>query len=176
MSEDIFLRIRQVTARTGLSRATIYNMMDKGTFPMKTALGVRAVGWLDSEIVLWMAGRKDVAKAGREVRPGSNLPSKARKSVAAPKPKKLDKPAVNVGNAPAENVLDDRWAGWEDDALPPSESEMEGIRFNRQLANLAKTSKPRPLTRSAKSTVIRPTQPMDQAAVVGGTKWTKLKR
>lgn len=175
MSDDIFLRIRQVTARTGLSRATIYNMMDKGTFPMKTALGVRAVGWLDSEIVNWMAGRKDVAKAGREVRPGSDLPSKAKKSVAVPQARTPAKPASNLKSVQPETIPENRWAGWED-ALPPLEPETDGIKFRMQLANLAKTSKPGALARSTKATVIRPTQRTDQATVVGGAKWTKLKR
>lgn len=71
MNDDVYLRVKQVTAMTGLSRATIYSMMAGGTFPMKTALGVRAVGWLSSEIQTWMTERKSVEKLGREAKPGS---------------------------------------------------------------------------------------------------------
>jgi prophage regulatory protein len=74
----MYLRIKQVTALTGLSRATIYSMMASGTFPMKTALGVRAVGWLSSEIQIWMTHRKSVEKQGREAKPAG------RKGVAKP--------------------------------------------------------------------------------------------
>jgi len=70
MREDMYLRIRQVIEKTGLSRATIYSMMERGAFPMKTALGLRAVGWLASEIDSWMLARKTVDKTGQEARPG----------------------------------------------------------------------------------------------------------
>jgi prophage regulatory protein len=51
------LRRRQVEARTGLSRSTIYLRVASGTFPAPVNLGARAVGWLESEISDWLAGR-----------------------------------------------------------------------------------------------------------------------
>jgi prophage regulatory protein len=70
MSEDKYLRIQQVMSRTGLSRATIYNMIKSGNFPPQTSLGARAIAWLESEIEKWMENRKTIIKTGRELRPG----------------------------------------------------------------------------------------------------------
>lgn len=52
------LRRRDVEARTGLSRSTIYAMMTQGTFPKPVRLGARAVGWPESEIAAWLEARK----------------------------------------------------------------------------------------------------------------------
>jgi prophage regulatory protein len=51
------LRRKEVQARTGLSRSTIYLMMSKGTFPRPLPLGPRAVGWLESWIDAWIEQR-----------------------------------------------------------------------------------------------------------------------
>jgi prophage regulatory protein len=51
------LRRREVQARTGLSRSTIYQRVSDGTFPRPVKLGGRAVGWLDAEIQVWLAER-----------------------------------------------------------------------------------------------------------------------
>lgn len=52
------LRRREVEARTGLSRSTIYAQMSEGTFPKPIRLGKRAVGWTDAAIEEWLAGRE----------------------------------------------------------------------------------------------------------------------
>lgn len=44
------LRRRQVEARTGLSRSTIYKRMHDGTFPPAVPLGGRIVGWRVADI------------------------------------------------------------------------------------------------------------------------------
>lgn len=44
------LRRKQVEARTGLSRSTIYAGVRAGTFPKPIQLGAQSVGWLSSEI------------------------------------------------------------------------------------------------------------------------------
>jgi len=59
MTNDInkrvtILRRKQVQARTGLSRSTIYLRIAQGTFPKAISLGARAVGWVDSEIDAWL--------------------------------------------------------------------------------------------------------------------------
>lgn len=48
------LRLPAVTARTGLSRSTIYLRISEGRFPKPVSLGGRAVGWIDSEIQGWL--------------------------------------------------------------------------------------------------------------------------
>jgi prophage regulatory protein len=44
------LRRRQVEAKTGLSRSTIYQRMRDGTFPHAISLGGRMVGWRVGDI------------------------------------------------------------------------------------------------------------------------------
>ncbi len=47
-------RIREVMQITGLSRSTIYKMIDEGRFPAPLKLGRRAVGWTDKMIEDWV--------------------------------------------------------------------------------------------------------------------------
>ncbi|MDN8068956.1 MULTISPECIES: helix-turn-helix transcriptional regulator [Burkholderia cepacia complex] len=54
-SADRILRRRQVEARTGLSRSTIYRRMQAGTFPPAVALGGRLVGWRQADIEEFLA-------------------------------------------------------------------------------------------------------------------------
>lgn len=51
------LRRREVEARTGLSRTSIYRNMRNGSFPAPIRVGPRAVRWLEQEIEAWLAGR-----------------------------------------------------------------------------------------------------------------------
>jgi prophage regulatory protein len=51
------LRRKQVEARTGLSRSTIYLRISDGSFPKPINLGGRAVGWIEHEIDDWLADR-----------------------------------------------------------------------------------------------------------------------
>jgi len=53
----IILRRREVEARTGLSRSTIYERMKQGTFPSPIALGPRSVGWVEAEIQAFLNDR-----------------------------------------------------------------------------------------------------------------------
>ena len=55
--EQMILRLPKVKAITGLSRSTIYLRMSEGTFPQKISIGLRAVGWLRSEVADWMEQR-----------------------------------------------------------------------------------------------------------------------
>ena len=50
-------RLPEVTARTGLSRSTIYDLIHKGKFPSQLNCGSRAVGWVENEIVDWIEAR-----------------------------------------------------------------------------------------------------------------------
>jgi prophage regulatory protein len=62
--EPAFLRRKQVEARTGLSRSTIYLYIKNGAFPKPVPLGPRAVGWLESDIGDWIAERLKAARDG----------------------------------------------------------------------------------------------------------------
>jgi prophage regulatory protein len=53
-SAPTILRRKQVEARTGLARSTIYDRVKSGTFPAPVSLGARAVGWVESEIDEWL--------------------------------------------------------------------------------------------------------------------------
>lgn len=60
------LRRKQVEARTGLSRSSIYARMRQNpkrpgdydpTFPKPVSVGAKAVGWIESEIDGWIAAQ-----------------------------------------------------------------------------------------------------------------------
>lgn len=59
------LRLPEVIARTGLSRATIYARMSQGRFPRPVSLGARAVGWIEAEIEAWIRERIAESRGGR---------------------------------------------------------------------------------------------------------------
>lgn len=60
------LRRRQVEARTGLGRSSIYALIAAGRFPAPIRLSAHTVGWLAHEIDAWIAER---AQASRKVKP-----------------------------------------------------------------------------------------------------------
>lgn len=51
------LRKAQVKELTGLPYSTMYKYIAEGTFPKQIALGVRSVGWLESEVLAWISLR-----------------------------------------------------------------------------------------------------------------------
>ncbi|MXX53845.1 MAG: AlpA family transcriptional regulator [Dehalococcoidia bacterium] len=55
----ILMTVRQVQKVTGLSRTTIYRLMDLEEFPrpVKISASGRAVRWIESEIEEWIASR-----------------------------------------------------------------------------------------------------------------------
>ena len=55
--KETILRRKQVEARTGLSRSTIYGRIQARTFPAPIPLGARAVGWLESEVDAWLTAQ-----------------------------------------------------------------------------------------------------------------------
>ena len=62
--EPSILRRRQVEARTGLARSTIYQYIQDGAFPKPVQLGPRAVGWIEAEVSEWIRARLKVAPRG----------------------------------------------------------------------------------------------------------------
>lgn len=53
------LRLRQVVARTGLARSTIYERIQAGEFPAQISLGERAVGWLEADVEEWITAQME---------------------------------------------------------------------------------------------------------------------
>lgn len=51
------LRRSKVEEITGLSRTTIYRLMDEGRFPRPVRMAGRAVAWPESKITEWLASR-----------------------------------------------------------------------------------------------------------------------
>lgn len=48
------MRIKEVAAKTGFSRAWIYILMNEGNFPQSKKIGIRAVGWDSLEVQKWI--------------------------------------------------------------------------------------------------------------------------
>lgn len=56
------LRLPDVLGIIGVSRSKLYADIKSGAFPFPISLGPRAVGWLDTEIEAWIAGRVQMAR------------------------------------------------------------------------------------------------------------------
>ena len=57
ISTQRIIRLPEVMGRTGLSRSSIYNFIASGTFPKRIKLGARSMGFIESEINLWIASK-----------------------------------------------------------------------------------------------------------------------
>lgn len=61
----VILRRKELEARTGLSRSTIYAKLSNAsstydpTFPKQVRLGASSVGWLESEVDAWIEARAE---------------------------------------------------------------------------------------------------------------------
>lgn len=60
------IRLPQVRQRTGLSRSTIYALIQRGEFKAPIPLGVRAVGWLSSDVDEFIASRIKASRRSAE--------------------------------------------------------------------------------------------------------------
>jgi prophage regulatory protein len=65
IGEQTILRLPKVKALTGLSKSTLYELMQQKSFPSSILLGRRTVGWLKSEVDQWISER---TQASRQVR------------------------------------------------------------------------------------------------------------
>ena len=66
MSELLsILRIRDVCARTGLARSTVYSLAARGEFPSPIRLtdSGKATGWRSDEVDAWLAERTESRSA-----------------------------------------------------------------------------------------------------------------
>lgn len=51
------VRLKVVINLTGLGRSTIYKYVSENGFPKPVALGLRCVGWVESEVHEWILAR-----------------------------------------------------------------------------------------------------------------------
>ncbi len=51
------LRLPAVKELTGLSRSAIYRRMQANLFPHQVSLGGRSVGWVEEDVLAWIAAR-----------------------------------------------------------------------------------------------------------------------
>lgn len=58
------LRVREVSSKTGLSRAYIYKLERQGGFPKRRRLSEARVGWLEHEVDAWCLSRPVVNLVG----------------------------------------------------------------------------------------------------------------
>ena len=66
------LRRKQVEARTGLSRSTIYERVAAGRFPTPVNLGGQQVGWVEAEITAWITERIQQSRAAQSPKSTAN--------------------------------------------------------------------------------------------------------
>ncbi|HMT94627.1 AlpA family transcriptional regulator [uncultured Thiothrix sp.] len=57
-----FLKLRDVIQMTGISKTTIYRLMDAGLFPAQYCIGEKIVRWKEEEVQAWME-RQPMKKA-----------------------------------------------------------------------------------------------------------------
>ena len=103
--KDVFLRLREIERRMGLSRSTIYKKMGEGTFPRPAAqVGTRGVRWLERDITAWM--QSVPARAAREGQPReakaeteAEIEAEAEAKAEAERPKPKPKPAQACARA-----------------------------------------------------------------------------
>lgn len=51
---DRFMRVREVSEKSGLSRTEIYRRVDESRFPKPVKLGAKTNAWLESEFNAWL--------------------------------------------------------------------------------------------------------------------------
>jgi prophage regulatory protein len=64
LNSNTIIRLPRTILKTGLSRSTIYSLVSRGDFPRQIKLSPRTMGFLESEIDAWIAGRIAASKAG----------------------------------------------------------------------------------------------------------------
>jgi len=53
----VIIRVEEVCRRTGVSRSTIYRMMERGEFPKAHSVSSGTVGWNAAEVSRWIAAK-----------------------------------------------------------------------------------------------------------------------
>lgn len=59
------LRLPDVKRKTGQSRSTIYDKVQRREFPAPVKIGERAVGWVEAEVDAWVKARIEARDGSR---------------------------------------------------------------------------------------------------------------
>jgi prophage regulatory protein len=59
------LRLKEVCKMVGLGRSFVYRLQTENRFPHSIKIGVRAVGWLEDEVRVWLAERIADSRRGK---------------------------------------------------------------------------------------------------------------
>jgi prophage regulatory protein len=63
LDDVVLLRLPEVKAITGLSKSTLYVLIQEKNFPPPVRVGARAVAWVRSEVKQWAAGRVHASRS-----------------------------------------------------------------------------------------------------------------
>ena len=64
---DRFLRLREMLWRVGLSRSSVYRLMNTGDFPKQIKLTKNTAVWSENAITAWMNQQKQQAQHDTEI-------------------------------------------------------------------------------------------------------------
>lgn len=59
---DRIINLPEVLRLTSFSRTTLYDRINAGAFPAQINLGGRRVGWLEADVLNWIAKRVEIAR------------------------------------------------------------------------------------------------------------------
>jgi len=62
ITNEQFIRMRELLQRVGLSRSTVYRLTDAGRFPSPIKLSERASAWRLREVEAWAAERINASR------------------------------------------------------------------------------------------------------------------
>lgn len=63
LDDLVLLRLPEVKAITGLSKSTLYVLIQEKSFPAPVRVGARAVAWVRSEVKQWAAERVHASRS-----------------------------------------------------------------------------------------------------------------
>ena len=63
LDDVVFLRLPEVIAIMGLSKSSLYALIQEKSFPAPIRLGARAVAWVRSEVKQWAAERVHASRS-----------------------------------------------------------------------------------------------------------------
>ncbi len=68
MDNDKILREQEVLNLIGCSSPTLRRMEKIGSFPFRRKIGLRSIGWLQSEVLVWINTRRTAVSEKKEPR------------------------------------------------------------------------------------------------------------